>query len=200
MEIQEILCSQTGDKCNYIKHPSGLDIYICEMNGFSTTEALFGTKYGSINTMFKTKADKEYTVVPEGIAHFLEHKLFENEDCDAFAQYAKTGANANAYTSFDRTCYLYSCSDNYLESLKILLNFVCATIIPVGKSFLTCFRECIIAILSELTLPVLLKVLQKLTLSFFINATILFIICIIWYWYWQVMSELMTFYLWPTSF
>ncbi|MGN0613822.1 MAG: EF-P 5-aminopentanol modification-associated protein YfmH [Porcipelethomonas sp.] len=124
MEIQEIYCSQTGDKCNYIKHPSGLDIYICEMNGFSTTEALFGTKYGSINTMFKTKADKEYTTVPEGIAHFLEHKLFENEDCDAFALYAKTGANANAYTSFDRTCYLYSCSDNYLESLRILLGFV----------------------------------------------------------------------------
>ncbi len=124
MEIQEIYCSQTGDKCNYIKHSSGLDIYICEMNGFSTTEALFGTKYGSINTMFKTKDDAEYTTVPEGIAHFLEHKLFENEDCDAFALYAKTGANANAYTSFDRTCYLYSCSDNYLESLKILLGFV----------------------------------------------------------------------------
>lgn len=124
MEIQEIYCSQTGDKCNYIKHSSGLDIYICEMNGFSTTEALFGTKYGSINTMFKTKNDEEYTTVPEGIAHFLEHKLFENEDCDAFALYAKTGANANAYTSFDRTCYLYSCSDNYLESLKILLGFV----------------------------------------------------------------------------
>lgn len=124
MEIQEIYCSQTGDKCNYIKHSSGLDIYICEMNGFSTTEALFGTKYGSINTMFKTKQDSEYTTVPEGIAHFLEHKLFENEECDAFELYAKTGANANAYTSFDRTCYLYSCSDNYLESLKILLGFV----------------------------------------------------------------------------
>ena len=124
MEIQEIYCAQTGDKCNYIKHSSGLDIYICEMNGFSTTEALFGTKYGSINTMFKTKDDSEYTVAPEGIAHFLEHKLFENEDCDAFALYAKTCANANAYTSFDRTCYLYSCSDNYLESLRILLGFV----------------------------------------------------------------------------
>lgn len=124
MEIQEIYCSQTGDKCNFIKHSSGLEIYICEMNGFSTTEALFGTKYGSINTMFKTKEDKDYTTVPEGIAHFLEHKLFENEDCDAFALYAKTGANANAYTSFDRTCYLYSCSENYLESLKILLSFV----------------------------------------------------------------------------
>lgn len=124
MEIQEIYCPQTMDKCNFIKHHSGLEIYICEMNGFSTTEALFGTKYGSINTMFKTKGDKEYTTVPEGIAHFLEHKLFENEDCDAFEQYAKTGANANAYTSFDRTCYLFSCSDNYLDSLRILLGFV----------------------------------------------------------------------------
>lgn len=124
MEIQKIVCKQTGDKCDYIKHPSGLDIYICEMEGFSTTEALFGTKYGSINTSFKTKEDKTFTTVPEGIAHFLEHKLFENEDCDAFELYAKTGANANAYTSFDRTCYLFSCSDHYKESLEILLNFV----------------------------------------------------------------------------
>ena len=125
MEIQEILCSQTGDKCNYIKHPSGLDIYICEMNGFSTTEALFGTKYGSINTMFKTKADKEYTVVPEGIAHFLEHKLFENEDwLTLLHSMPKQELMQMRSTSFDRTCYLYSCSDNYLESLKILLNFV----------------------------------------------------------------------------
>lgn len=94
------------------------------MEGFSSVEALFGTKYGSINTMFKMNDDKEYTVVPEGIAHFLEHKLFENEDCDVFELYAKTGANGNAYTSFDRTCYLFSCSKNYQESLKILLDFV----------------------------------------------------------------------------
>ncbi len=124
MEIQKIECALTGDKCNYIKHPSGLDIYVSEMEGFSTTEALFGTKYGSINTCFKTQSDKEFTTVPEGIAHFLEHKLFENEDCDAFELYAKTGANANAYTSFDRTCYLFNCSDNYKESLEILLDFV----------------------------------------------------------------------------
>lgn len=124
MDISKIICEQTGDSCNYIKHPSGLDIFVCEMKGFSTTEALFGTKYGSINTRFKTKAEKDFTAVPEGIAHFLEHKLFENEDCDAFELYAKTGANANAYTSFDRTCYLFSCSDNYRESLEILLNFV----------------------------------------------------------------------------
>ncbi len=124
MEKKIIACEKTNDKYTYIKHPSGLDILVWEMDGFSTTEALFGTKYGSINTRFKTNKDKEYTVVPEGIAHFLEHKLFENEDTDVFELFAKTGASANAYTSFDKTCYLFSCSDNYKESLEILLNFV----------------------------------------------------------------------------
>lgn len=81
----------TGDKYTHIHHKSGLEILVCEMEGFSTTEAMFGTKYGSINTQFKTAADKDYCTVPEGIAHFLEHKLFENEDCDVFDLYAKTG-------------------------------------------------------------------------------------------------------------
>jgi predicted Zn-dependent peptidase len=125
MSGKEILRSpNTGDSCIHVKHSSGLDIYICEMPGFSSVEALFGTKYGSINTMFKMRDDKDFTVVPEGIAHFLEHKLFENEDCDVFELYAKTGASGNAYTSFDKTCYLFSCSKNYQESLKILLDFV----------------------------------------------------------------------------
>ena len=66
----------------------------------------------------------EWITVPEGIAHFLEHKLFENEDLDAFARYAKTGASANAYTSFDKTCYLFQCSGNFEASLEILLDFV----------------------------------------------------------------------------
>mgnify|MGYP003301625815 CR=1 FL=1 len=123
MEKKILTSARTGDSCIHVKHSSGLDIYICEMPGFSSVEALFGTKYGSINTMFRMKDDVEYTVVPEGIAHFLEHKLFENEDCDVFELYAKTGANGNAYTSFDKTCYLFNCSGNYQESLKILLDF-----------------------------------------------------------------------------
>ena len=122
---KEILSSaRTGDSCIHVKHSSGLDIYICEMKGFSSIEALFGTKYGSINTMFKTAEDADYTCVPEGIAHFLEHKLFENEDCKVFELYAQTGASGNALTSFDRTCYLFSCSKNYEENLRILLDFV----------------------------------------------------------------------------
>lgn len=115
---------RVGEQYTYVKHPSGLNIYIWELNGFSTTDAFFGTKYGSINTRFKTNKDKDFVDVPEGIAHFLEHKLFENEDCDVFELYAKTGANANAYTSFDQTVYLYNCTDKYLESLEILLSFV----------------------------------------------------------------------------
>lgn len=54
----------------------------------------------------------------------MEHKLFESEDGDAFARYAKTGASANAYTSFDMTCYLFSCTENVEASLEILLDFV----------------------------------------------------------------------------
>lgn len=66
----------------------------------SSVEALFGTKYGSINTMFKMRGDAEYTVVPEGIAHYLEHKLFENEDCDVFELYAKTGCKRQRFHLF----------------------------------------------------------------------------------------------------
>lgn len=124
MQKEIISNPRTGDQYLLVHHPSGLDILICEMDGFSTTEALFATKYGSINTRFRTAQDPDICVVPEGIAHFLEHKLFENEDCDAFTLYAKTGADANAYTDFDKTCYLFSCSDHYQESLGILLSFV----------------------------------------------------------------------------
>lgn len=124
MEKKIIKSDRAGEQYYKISHPSGLDILVWEMDGFSTTEALFGTKYGSINTRFKTNKDADFVDVPEGIAHFLEHKLFENEDCDVFELYAKTGANANAYTSFDKTCYLFSCSDKYKESLEILLSFV----------------------------------------------------------------------------
>lgn len=101
----------------------GLSVYIMEKPQYSSSYAIFGTKYGSIDTKFSKDGEDEICV-PEGIAHFLEHKLFESEDGDAFSKYAKTGASANAFTSFDRTCYLFSCSDKFYENLDILLNFV----------------------------------------------------------------------------
>ncbi|MGN0674282.1 MAG: EF-P 5-aminopentanol modification-associated protein YfmH [Oscillospiraceae bacterium] len=124
MEKKIVKNERTGEQYTYVKHPTGLDIFIWKMDDYSTTHALFGTKYGSINTKFKTKDEPDFITVPNGIAHYLEHKLFENEDCDVFSLYAKTGASANAYTSFDKTCYLFSCTDNVYESLEILLSFV----------------------------------------------------------------------------
>ncbi len=102
---------------------NGLKVYIAEKPNFNTSYAIFGTKYGSIDTEFSRDGGK-FTAVPEGIAHFLEHKLFESEDGDAFSKYAKTGAYANAFTSFDKTCYLFSCSSMFDENLDILLGFV----------------------------------------------------------------------------
>ncbi len=124
MEKKIVKNERTGEQYTYVKHPTGLDIFIWKMEDHSSTYALFGTKYGSINTKFKTKDEPDFITVPNGIAHYLEHKLFENEDCDVFSLYAKTGASANAYTSFDKTCYLFSCTDNVYDSLEILLNFV----------------------------------------------------------------------------
>lgn len=123
--MSEIIKSaRLNEEYSKIKHSSGLTILMYPMQGFSSAYALFATKYGSVDTRFKTGSDADFADVPEGIAHFLEHKLFENEDGDAFALYAKTGASANAYTSFDRTAYLFSCSENFKESLDVLLNFV----------------------------------------------------------------------------
>ncbi len=124
MEPQKITGGRTGDFYYKLKHPSGLHIYLYPKENFSTTYAVFGTKYGSVDNMFRRDDEPAAETVPEGIAHFLEHKLFESEDGDAFQRYAKTGASANAFTSFESTCYLFSCTDRLYESLEILLDFV----------------------------------------------------------------------------
>ena len=112
------------EKYYYVKHKSGLDIYVFPKK-MASTYALFGTKYGSVDSRFKKLSDPDFIEVPAGIAHFLEHKMFENEDgVDTFARFAKTGAQANAYTSFGITAYLFSATERVYESLDILLDYV----------------------------------------------------------------------------
>ncbi len=107
-----------------IEHKSGLKIFVYPKAEYASTYAVFGTKYGSIDTRFKRSDRADFTEIPAGTAHFLEHKLFESEELDAFQRYAKTGASANAYTSFDRTCYLFNCTGYFKENFEILLDFV----------------------------------------------------------------------------
>ena len=112
------------NKENYlkVKHTSGLTLIFNVMPEYNYTHAMIGVKYGSVNIEFKGAEDKEFTVVPQGIAHFLEHIMFENEDEEnALFKFSKTGAIANAQTGFNETSYLFSCSYNFKESLKILL-------------------------------------------------------------------------------
>lgn len=123
MQIKEIKNELLDEKYYDISHPSGLKILVMPKPGYTSTYAIFATKYGSIDTMIQ-REDGSFYEIPEGTAHFLEHKLFESEDLDAFERFAVTGASANAYTSFDRTGYLFSCSANFKENLEILLDFV----------------------------------------------------------------------------
>lgn len=123
MEAKTIKSRLIGKSYTLYEHSSGLKVYLYQMSGFTSFYGMFGTRYGSIDNAF-TDSDGKTVELPEGIAHFLEHKLFESEDGDAFTKYAATGAYSNAYTSFDRTCYLFSCSDRFYDNLGILLNFV----------------------------------------------------------------------------
>lgn len=123
MKIEEIRNELLGDVVYSIKHDSGLTILVMPKPGYSSAYAVFATKYGSIDTSVKN-GNGGFDPIPEGTAHFLEHKLFECEDLDAFERFSKTGASANAYTSFDRTAYLFSCSQNFEDSLEVLIDFV----------------------------------------------------------------------------
>lgn len=118
--INELL----GEQYYEIDHKSGLKIFVMEKPDYSGAFAMFGTKYGSVDTCFRIKGQTDYISVPEGIAHFLEHKLFESEELDAFQRFNETGANANAFTSFDRTCYIFQCAGEFEKNLEILLDFV----------------------------------------------------------------------------
>lgn len=103
---------------------NGLDVYILPKRGFSKTFVTFTTKYGSIDRTFIPNGKEEKVTVPDGIAHFLEHKMFEKEDGDVFQKFSVQGASANAFTSFTRTAYLFSATDKLYENTETLLDFV----------------------------------------------------------------------------
>ncbi|MDQ0164788.1 EF-P 5-aminopentanol modification-associated protein YfmH [Bacillus horti] len=121
--MQQIKFDQLQETLYYERMDNGLEVYILPKHGFHKTFATFTTKYGSIDNHF-IPPGKEEVSVPDGIAHFLEHKMFEEEEGDIFHDFSKQGAQANAFTSFDRTAYLFSSTDHVQKNLETLLNFV----------------------------------------------------------------------------
>ncbi len=114
-----------GEKYYLIKHKSGLDIYVFPKK-MTLSTALLGVRFGSV---YETgaAADGVRREYPSGIAHFLEHKLFSSADgVDATEVLASLGADANAYTSNNKTVYMFSCTENFTAALAELVNFVYA--------------------------------------------------------------------------
>jgi predicted Zn-dependent peptidase len=122
--MERINFEQLQEELFHEKLPNGLNVYILPKKGFNKTYATFTTKYGSVDNTFVPMGKDEFVKVPDGIAHFLEHKLFEKEDGDVFQQFSRQGASANAFTSFTRTAYLFSSTSDVEKNLETLIDFV----------------------------------------------------------------------------
>lgn len=124
MDIKIYNNDKIREKLYYKKMESGLKVYFIPKEGYTKQYAIFATDYGSVDNVFTPINEKETIEVPEGIAHFLEHKLFEEPEQNIFDIFSKLGANVNAYTNFDQTAYLFSSTENFYESLETLVKFV----------------------------------------------------------------------------
>ncbi|SDI95136.1 EF-P 5-aminopentanol modification-associated protein YfmH [Natribacillus halophilus] len=122
MEIQHY--EQIGETIYLETLNNGLKVYVLPKPDHNKTFSIFTTDYGSIDQAFTPLNSAETVQVPDGIAHFLEHKLFEDEDGDAFNTFSKRGAQTNAFTSFTRTAYLFSSTSEVQANLETLLDFV----------------------------------------------------------------------------
>jgi predicted Zn-dependent peptidase len=122
--MEKIRFEQLQEELYYEKLDNGLSVYILPKAGFNKTYATFTTKYGSIDNHFVPLGKTDAVKVPDGIAHFLEHKMFEKEDGDVFQQFSRQGASANAFTSFTRTAYLFSSTMDVEKNLETLMDFV----------------------------------------------------------------------------
>lgn len=102
--------------------PNGLKIRVVPKKGFARTYAFFATNYGSMDTQFQL--DGKPYVSPDGVAHYLEHKMFDLPDGNALQMMSCTGASPNAFTAYHITAYHFSCTDWFQENFELLLRFV----------------------------------------------------------------------------
>lgn len=112
------------EKIYEFKHPSGLHVQVIPKPGFYKKFAVCAINFGSVHTQFFNMGTDLVTKVPEGIAHFLEHKMFEQPDMNVMDQYMSLGASTNAATSFNWTYYYFNCTENFDPCFRLLMKFI----------------------------------------------------------------------------
>lgn len=123
--MQIIENSKVKEKLYIEKLENGLTVMIVPKKGIQKKYIIWGTNYGSNDSTFIVPGETEVTEVPKGVAHFLEHKMFEQENGKNSLDVLTTlGANANAYTTNNHTAYLYECTDNFYEALDEFMDYV----------------------------------------------------------------------------
>jgi len=124
-DLYQVIENRTlREKLYHYRVSPGMDLYVLPRPGYQKKYAVFSTRFGSIDNRFRVEPEQEITTVPDGVAHFLEHKLFEDDRGNVFDRFAALGASANAFTSFTQTSYLFSCTANFDKNLAHLLDFV----------------------------------------------------------------------------
>lgn len=113
-----------GEKLFEFTHPSGLKVQFIPKKGIYKKFAILSVGFGSVNSQFILPGQTKITTVPDGVAHFLEHKLFEQPDGNMLERFNSAGARTNAATGFSKTYYYFSCTDNFEKCLDMLLHFV----------------------------------------------------------------------------
>ena len=111
-----------GERVFETKLANGLTVCVVPKPGFSRKYALIAADYGSADTTFTI--DGQRITTPDGVAHYLEHKMFDTPEGDAMERFAAFGASPNAFTGYDMTAYYFSCTEHFEENLRTLLEMV----------------------------------------------------------------------------
>ena len=123
--MQTIYNSKVKETLYKEKLENGLTVMIIPKKGIQKKYIIWGTHYGSNDNKFIVPGENEVTEVPKGVAHFLEHKMFEQKNgVNSLDKLTSIGVNANAYTTNDHTAYLYECTDNFYEALDEFMDYV----------------------------------------------------------------------------
>ena len=120
--MKQLFYNRIGESVHRETLPNGLEICVVPRSGFAKKYAFFATRYGGMDTRFCL--DGQWLDTPAGIAHYLEHKMFDTKEGNALQDLATNGAEPNAFTSNAMTGYYFDSTNHFEENLKILLSFV----------------------------------------------------------------------------